>query len=82
MTTGGRVFLGLLLLLFLVLVVVGFLWLVRTLFGHNPAAESSEATTSLPTAREILDRRLASGDIEAEEYKRSRALIENTENSP
>jgi uncharacterized membrane protein len=86
MTAGGRIFLGLMALLFFVLIVLCLVWLVKALFirGHDDdggsgsesasgdTASTSQAATS---AREILDLRLASGEITLDKYKGLRAAI-------
>lgn len=63
MSGGGWIFM----VVVLALLVAGVIWLVRGASGHREEGEG--------TARKILDERLASGDISAEEYEaRRRAL--------
>lgn len=65
---GGGIMV-LLMLLFWVAVIVGIYLLIRVLSGH--------ARTFTPgTPRAILDRRLASGEISADEYDALRKKIE------
>jgi putative membrane protein len=62
-------------LLFWGLVIAGLIWLVRTVLADRhravPAGRESNAI-------EILDRRLAEGDIEIEEYRARREELERT----
>lgn len=62
-------------LLFWGLVIAGLIWLVRTVLADRhraaPAGRQSNAI-------EILDRRLAKGDIEIEEYRARRGELERT----
>ena len=56
--------------LFWALIVLGIVWIVRELRGHQrPAREGAEE----PLA--ILDRRLADGTISVEEYRERRAIL-------
>jgi putative membrane protein len=56
-------------LLVLALLVVGVVWLVRTLTGAGPASATS-------TARQELDLRYARGELPREEYQQRRADLE------
>lgn len=58
--------------LFLVLAILGIVWLFRDL------ARSREATAE-PDPLAILDRRLASGEVSPEEYSRIRATLRGEE---
>jgi putative membrane protein len=61
-------------ILFWALVVVALVWLIRSgpeLFG----ARSDEREQARPDALEILERRLAEGEISVEEYKERRAVL-------
>jgi putative membrane protein len=57
-------------LLFMVLfwggLILGGIWLVRTLFDNSPGTSISPRQ---PSAREILDQRYARGEISREEYE-------------
>jgi putative membrane protein len=57
-------------LLWLVLIVAVVRWVVRNGGERAPAAAAPE-----PSARELLDRRLAQGEIDVEEYKRRREAM-------
>lgn len=57
-------------LLFLALVVVGIVWLVHSLQGGPGPRGAGE-----PTPLEILDRRLAAGEISVEEYEQRRQVL-------
>lgn len=59
---------GLLMLLFWGLLIVGAVWVIRSLFsgGSNSSFRQSEREES---AKEILDRRYASGEINRDEYE-------------
>jgi putative membrane protein len=58
-------------LLVLALLVVGVVWLVRTLAGPSPAGTPS-------TARQELDLRYARGELTREEYQQRRADLEGS----
>lgn len=51
------------------LVVVGIVWLVRSLSGGDPTSSSSDS------ARRILDERFARGELSAEEYNERRETL-------
>jgi putative membrane protein len=55
--------------LVLALLVVGVVWLVRTLAGPSPGSATS-------TARQELDLRYARGELTREEYQQRRADLE------
>jgi putative membrane protein len=65
---GGGVFGGVLLLILLVLAVVGVVTLVRA--GHG-----GSLTLDYRTPEQLLDERLARGEIDIEEYTRRRELL-------
>lgn len=50
--------------------ILGGIWLVRTLFDNSPGTSPS---TRQPSARDILDQRYARGEISREEYEQIRA---------
>ena len=64
---AGLVLGGGLMLLFWVALILLIVWLVRALTGPRRGPES---------AREVLDRRLASGEISAEEHARMRQSMQ------
>ena len=60
-------------LIIIALVVAGIMWLISALGNREnrgPAAEGSG-----PSARETLDRRLAGGELSAEQYKQLRNTL-------
>jgi putative membrane protein len=64
-------------LLLLVLLVVGVIWLVRSIAsGSGSPAPPSSWSTGSGSAREELDRRYARGEITREEYQQIRADLE------
>jgi putative membrane protein len=63
---------GIGIVLFWTLVVLGIIWLVRELTGrHHRGAQRAESDDALA----ILDRRLAEGAISAEEYRERREIL-------
>ena len=70
---GGTAWFGMALMMLLWAGVVGVaVWgIVRSTARERPERQ--------PTAREVLDRRLAGGEIDAEEYARARHLLEHHE---
>jgi uncharacterized membrane protein len=72
MSTGGWIFsiLGTLILIGLVVGVI--LWLVSTLRNSATTGQASG-----PSAREILDRRLASGELTIEQHQQLRETIKD-----
>ena len=69
-TTGYGWLMAGLMLVMIVAVVIG-VWLVLRSGRHDESASAS------PTARSVLDRRLAAGEIDAEQYGRLRWLMED-----
>lgn len=59
----------------LVLAVLGVVWLIRRL-GSGSGAEPVSGSGDGGAARRELDRRLAAGEIDQEEYRRLRSEIE------
>jgi uncharacterized membrane protein len=72
MSTGDWVFSLLGTLIVLALIVATIVWLVSALTDRGSAA-----TASTPSAREILDRRLASGELTIEQYKQLSETLED-----
>jgi len=56
-------------LIFWGLVIAGVVWLVRELSGRRPDRESEQPL-------DVLQRRLAEGDISVDEYERRREILE------
>jgi uncharacterized membrane protein len=67
MSTGGWIFSILAIIVILALIVAAIAWIVRDL--------SDRRDRGLASAREILDRRLASGEIKAEQYEQLRQTL-------
>ena len=72
MSTAGWILSALWTLIIIALVVAGIVWLISAL-GNRENRETEES--SAPSAREILDRRLASGELSVEQYKQLRETI-------
>ena len=73
MTAGGWAVMILLTLLFLAVFVLITYWIVRAVVDRPLAPESTRRTTD---PRQLLDERLARGDIDDEDYRRRRNLID------
>ncbi|HYM54438.1 MAG TPA: hypothetical protein VES97_03690 [Solirubrobacteraceae bacterium] len=71
MNTGGWVFMVLGNVVVWGLVFAFIIWLVQDWRGRRHDREA----TSGPSAAEILDRRLAAGEIDTEEYERLRKIL-------
>ncbi len=65
---GGMIFGGVMMLLFWGSLIALVIWGVRSFASSNSARRSESAGHSL-SAREILDQRYASGDIDRAEYE-------------
>ena len=68
---GWWVVMGLGMIVFWALVIVGAVWVARSL----PWGERRTETRSSSATLEILERRLASGEIEIREYQRLKAAL-------
>jgi putative membrane protein len=73
MSAAGWILSVLWTLIIIALVVAGIMWLISALSSRHNRGPSAEA--SRPSAREILDRRLASGELNVEQYKQLRDTI-------
>jgi uncharacterized membrane protein len=71
MTTAGWIFSVFGMLIIFALFVVTIFWIVSQL-----GARGGERTSSAISAREILDRRLASGEITADQYDQLREKLD------
>lgn len=60
-------------LLFVVLAVLGVIWLVRSLLRDRAGRERDDCG---PDALRVLERRLAEGEIESNEYRERRSILE------
>lgn len=66
---------------FWALIIYGVVWLIRG--GNTTSSTAPPPATPTETPREILDRRLASGELTIEEYhERREALEHNKEPAP
>jgi putative membrane protein len=71
MIFGG---LGLILmLLFWVGLILGGVWLVKTIFASSPQTQSGNTISKQSSALEIIDQRYARGEINREEYEQIKA---------
>ncbi|HVC07016.1 MAG TPA: SHOCT domain-containing protein [Solirubrobacterales bacterium] len=70
MNSGGWIFSILAILLLLALVVAVIVWITREVSGHRDGGPTIEMS-----AREILDRRLASGEITTEQHEQLRQTL-------
>jgi uncharacterized membrane protein len=68
LSTGGAIVMAIMMLVFWALLAVAIVWVVR---GAAPGAPRE------PSARELLDRRLAHGEISPDEYRDLRAALED-----
>lgn len=68
---GGWILMAIGMALFWGLLILGVVWLVRTLSTPAPHA----AAPTPPSALEILDRGLAEGSISVEDYEQRRRLL-------
>jgi putative membrane protein len=73
MTTGGWIFGSVMIVLLIALVVIAIVWLIR--WSQSSAAPPRTEASSGSPAREMLDRRLASGEIDEDEYRRLRDTV-------
>ncbi len=75
MDGGGWILPAVLMVLLIVLVVIAVVWLARNQTAKvAPRLASGEGGS----ARDVLDRRLVSGDLEEDEYRRLRAVLSDT----
>ena len=69
---GGWWVMGIGIVLFWALVVLGIIWVVREMSGRSGSTAGPPAP---PEPLEVLDRRLAEGEIEVEEYEQRRRAL-------
>ena len=70
----GGGWLAMVLMMFFWIALIGVaIWAAVRFVGSGPAAAG---TTATPTPRSMLDHRLASGEIDAEQYAQLRRLLE------
>jgi putative membrane protein len=72
MTAGGWILGSVMVVLLIVLVAIAIAWLLRSTAASGAATRSEGGRGS---AREVLDRRLALGEIGEEEYRTLRAVL-------
>jgi len=73
MDGGAWVLMGVGMLVFWGLVIFGVVWLVRTLTTEHRSTSAKSAAE--PSALEVLDRKLAEGSIDPDDYRERRALL-------
>jgi putative membrane protein len=73
MSAAGWILSVLWTLIIIALVVAAIVWLISALGSRENRSTTSEADE--PSAREILDRRLASGELTVEQYEQLREKI-------
>jgi putative membrane protein len=73
MSTAGWILSVLWTLIIIALVVAGIVWLISALGSRENSRAAAEG--SRHSGREILDRRLASGELTVEQYKQLRDTI-------
>ena len=73
MSAAGWILSALWTLIIIALVVAGIVWLISALGNRENRGPTEEG--SAPSAREILDRRLASGELSVEQYKQLRETL-------
>jgi putative membrane protein len=63
----------LLMVLFWGALILGGIWLVRTIFVNNQPNQSGNIATKQASPREIIDQRYARGELSREEYEQIKA---------
>ena len=76
MSAGGWILAVVWTLIILALLILGIVWLVRTLTANENRSTASEAAA--PSAREVLDQRLARGEVTIEQYQQLRQAMDNS----
>jgi putative membrane protein len=77
MSSGPWIFMG----LFWIILIAAIIWLVVRLLpsgartGRTPVAPAGSVSSPLPSPLEVLDRRLAHGEIDLETYQAHRAAL-------
>jgi hypothetical protein len=75
MDGGGWIFGAAVMVLLIVLAVIAVVWLLR---NQASGAGSGRSTVEGGSASDLLDRRLVSGEINEDEYRRLRAALSDT----
>ena len=78
---GGLLFMGLMMLVFW----GGLAWVIVTLLRHptaSPRDAGNPPPPQAPTAKALLDERLARGDIDVEDYRARREALETGASGP
>jgi uncharacterized membrane protein len=70
MSTGGWIFSILMMVVVLALLVAAVVWIARDLGSRGYGGSTA------PSTRDVLDVRLANGEIEPEQYERLRSILE------
>lgn len=73
MSTGGWILSVLWTLIIVALIGGGIVWLISAIGNRGPSSPDAKAPS--PSAREILDRRLASGELTLEQYQQLREAM-------
>ena len=77
---GHVVFGSIMMLLIWAVIIGGIIWVVRTISGSRRAPlQPAAAAPAKNPALEILDRRFAKGEIDEDEYRRRRAILDGTD---
>lgn len=76
MSAAGWILSVLWTLIIIALVVAGIVWLVSALGNRETRAPAAEGSGQ--SAREILDRRLANGELTVEQYKQLRETLSDS----
>lgn len=72
---AGWIMMGLGMVLFWGLVIFGIVWIVRAAAGDDRRGSARREATHEQTPIEVLDRSLAEGTIDAEDYKERRRVL-------
>src|SRR5512142_2814679 len=75
MSTGGWILSVLWTVIIIALVIAGIVWLVSALNNRGSGATASSGPARGGSARDILDRRLASGELTIEQYQELRDAL-------
>jgi uncharacterized membrane protein len=80
MSTGGWILSVVWTLIVFALVAAAIVWALSMLSNRDRRFKAPNASEASP--REILDRRLASGDLTVEQYKHLREAMEDSDQAP
>jgi len=74
-SAAGWIVMGLGMVLFWGLVIFGIVWIVRTLAGDDHRGSERHEATAERSPIETLDRSLAEGTVDVEDYKERRRVL-------